>query len=155
MVIQFTLQGLMIFVVCALGIAAGILLLPILWNIKKVVGVLRPLVETNQESIKKTIKTMPGILENVGQISSNVRDTTDKLKVSVPVILKEVESCTNSAKGSLQLAGAVIENMGSGINETISSYKKDTSEDSSGIMAYFHIVKEILQIIYRTFSSGK
>ena len=80
MVIQFTLQDLMVFLVCGLGIAAGILLMPILWNIKKVVGSLRILLETNQEFINKTVKTMPGTFENVGQISSNIRDTTDKVK---------------------------------------------------------------------------
>jgi hypothetical protein len=34
MVIQFTVQDLMFFLVSALGIAAGILLLSILWKIK-------------------------------------------------------------------------------------------------------------------------
>ena len=151
MVIQFTLQNLMFFLVCALGIAAGILLLPILWNIKKVVGILRPLVETNQELIKKTIRTMPEIFDNVGQISSNLRETTDQLKISVPVILQEVESGTNAAKGSIELAGVVIENMGSGINETIATYQKDIPD----FMAYFNIIEEVLQIIYRTFSASK
>ena len=151
MVIQITLQDLMFFLVCALGIAAGILLLPILWNMKKVVGILRSLVETNQEFVKKTIRTMPGIFENVEQISSNVRETTDKLKVSVPMILQEVECVTNAAKGSIELAGVVMENMGSGINETIAAYKKNIP----GFMAYLQIFEEALQIIYRTFSSGK
>ena len=151
MIIQVTLQDLMLFVVCALGIAAGILLLPILWNIKRVVGILKPLVETNQEFIKKTVKIMPGIFENVGQISSNVRDTTDKLRISVPVILKEVEYTTNAAKGSIELAGTVMENMGSGINEAVATYKKDTP----GFMDYFHSIEEILQILYRTFSTNK
>jgi predicted PurR-regulated permease PerM len=151
MVIQFTLQGLMIFLVCALGIAAGILLIPILWNINKMVGNLRTLVETNQEFINKTIKTMPGTFENAGQISSNVRETTDKLKISVPAILQEVEYVTNAAKESIELAGVVIENVGSGINETIATYKKDTQD----YVAYFHIFEEVLQIIYRTFTSRK
>ncbi len=151
MLIQITLQELMLFLVSALGIVAGILLLPTLLDIKKIVGILRPLVETNQELIKKSIKTMPGIFENVGQISSNVRETTDKLKVSLPVILQEVEYTTNAAKGSIQLAGTVIENMGSGINETVAAYKKDTPS----FMTYFHSIEEILQIIYRTISSSK
>jgi methyl-accepting chemotaxis protein len=151
MVIQFTLQELMIFLVCALGIAAGILLIPILWNINKMVGNLRTLVETNQEFINKTIKTMPGTFENAGQISSNVRETTDKLKISVPAILQEVEYVTNAAKGSIELAGVVIEKVGSEINETIATYKKDTQD----YVAYFHIFEEVLQIIYRTFTSRK
>jgi methyl-accepting chemotaxis protein len=151
MVIQITLQELMIFLVCALGIAAGILLIPILWNINKMVGNLRTLVETNQEFINKTIKTMPGTFENAGQISSNVRETTDKLKISVPAILQEVEYVTNAAKGSIELAGVVIEKVGSEINETIATYKKDTQD----YVAYFHIFEEVLQIIYRTFTSRK
>lgn len=133
MVIQFTLQDLMLFLVYALGFAAGILLLAILWNVKKAVGNLWSLVETNQEFIKKTIRTMPGIFENVEQISSNVRETTDKLKVSVPLILQEVEGVTNAAK------------------ETVATYKKDTT----GFMAYFHIIEEVVQIIDRTFFSRK
>ena len=151
MVIQFTLQDLMIFLVCAFVIAAAALSLPILWNMTKMVGILRSLVETNQEFINKTIKTMPGTFENAGQISSNVRETTDKLKISVPAILQEVEYVTNAAKGSIELAGVVIENVGSGINETIATYKKDTQD----YVAYFHIFEEVLQIIYRTFTSRK
>ena len=151
MVFQFTLQDLMLFLAGVLGIAVGILLVSALWKIKKVVGTLQALLETNQESIKKTVSTMPGIFDNVGQISINVRDTTDKLKISVPVILQEVESVTNAAKGSIELAGAVIENVGSGINETIGVHKRD----ASGFMAYLHIFEEVFQIIYRTFSSRK
>jgi methyl-accepting chemotaxis protein len=151
MVIQFTLQDLMIFLVCAFVIAAVALSLPILWNMTKMVGILRSLVETNQESINKTIRTMPGILENVGQISSDVRETTDKLKISVPVILQDVEIVTNTAKESIELAGTVVENMGSGINETIAAYEKE----KSNIMAYLHIFEEVLEIICRTFSCSK
>ena len=151
MVIQFSLQDLMLFLLCVLVIATGTLLLPILWNIKKVVGILLPLVETNKEIIQKTITTMPQIFENVGHISSNVRETTDNLKISVPLILQEVESVTHATKGSIELASVVMANVGSGINETIATYQKDTID----FVAYFHIVEEVLQIIYRTFSSSK
>jgi hypothetical protein len=151
MIIQLTLQELMIFLVCSLGIAAGILLIPILWNIKKMVVILRLLVETNQESVQKSFIKMPGIFENIGQISSNVRETTDKLNIAVPVIIQEVESVTNAAKGSLELAGVVMANVGSGINETIATYQRDTVD----FIAYFHIFEEVLQMIYRTFSSSK
>ncbi|HWP96649.1 MAG TPA: hypothetical protein VN426_07340 [Syntrophomonadaceae bacterium] len=101
--------------------------------------------------IKKTIVTMPGIFENVGQISNDLRETTGKLKISVPVILEEVEGITIAAKGSIELAGVVMENMGSGINDTIAANKEETP----GFMLYIHIFEEVLQIIYRTFSSGK
>lgn len=151
MVFQFTLQELMLFLVCTVAIAAGTLLLPILWKIKKVVGSLRTLVETNQEYMNKTIRTMPAIFENVGRISSNVRETTDELNISFPVILQEVEYVTNAAKESIEIAGVAMENMGFGINETIAAYKHDTPD----FMAYLNILEEVVQIIYRTFSSRK
>ena len=137
MVFQYTLQDLMLFWAGVLGIAVGILLVSALWKIKKVVGTLQALLETNQESIKKTVSTRPGIFDNVGQISINVRDPTDKLKISVPMILQEVESVTNAAKVSIELAGAVIENVDSGINETVGVHKRD----ASGFMAYLHIAE--------------
>lgn len=151
MIIQFTLQELMFFLLGALGIVAGIILLSILWNIKKVVSILRTLVEINQEFVKKTIRTMPGIFEDIEQISSNVRETTDRLKISVPEILQEVECVTNAAKGSIELAGVVMGDMGYGINETVAAFKKDTPN----FMAYLHILEEVLQIIYRSFSRSK
>ena len=151
MVIQFTLQELMIFLVCALGIAIGALSIPILWNLTRIVGTLRSLVETNQESINQSIRTMPVILENAEQISSDVRETTEKLKGSVPAILSDVESVTHTAKGSLELAGLVMENVGSGINETISAYKRETSS----IMNYIQIIEEILEITCRVLSPHK
>jgi len=151
MIIQLTLQELMLFMICALGIAAGILLLPILWDIKKLAGILRSLLETNQEHINKSIRTVPGTLENMGQISNNIRDTTDKLKISVPVILQEVEYATHAAKGSFELTSVVIENISSGINETVAIYQKEASSFAN----YFHILEEVIQIICRTLSSKK
>ena len=151
MVIQITLQSLMLFLVCSLAIIAIAMLLPILWNMKKVSGILRALLEGNQEIIKTTVKTMPGIFENVGQITSNVRDTTDKLKVSVPVIFQEVEYVTNTAKGSIELAGLVVGNVSSGINETISAYRKAAPD----LIVYLRIIEEVWQIIYRAFIAKK
>ena len=127
MIIQFTLQELILFLLGALGIAAVVILLSILWNIKKMVGTLRPLLENNLEAIQTTIGAMPGIIENAGYISSNVRATTDRLKISAPVILQEVEYVTNAARGSIE----------------------------SGLMGYLHILEEVLQIAYRTFVKRK
>jgi len=154
MIIQFTLQEFMILLVSAFGIAAGVLLLPILWDIKKVVSIFRPLVETNQESFKKSVKSIPCIFDDAVHISKNIRETTDKIKISAPVILKEVEIATNSAKESIELAGVIMVNMSSGNNsnsETAITYKKD----GSTFMAYLSVFEEVLQIIYRTYSSNK
>lgn len=151
MLIQFTLLDLMIFLVCALGIAAGILLISILWNIKKAVGVLGPTVENNRELIEKTIQTMPVICENFEQISINVRGTTDKLKSSIPVILQEVECITGATKGSIEMASAAIDNLSFEVIGTAASFKKDSSEWTT----YLNIIAEIFQTIYRTFYSSK
>jgi vacuolar-type H+-ATPase subunit I/STV1 len=155
MLIQITLQDLMVFLVCALGIIAGILLIPILWNVKKIVGVFKPLVEANKEAIKKSFKTIPVIVEDVGQISSNVKELTNELKASAPAIIKDVQCAAGSAKESFESAGAVVENIETEINDTITSFKKDNSEKGSGLLAFFPIIGDALRLILRAFSSGK
>lgn len=149
MIIQITLQELMIIVVCIFVVAASMLLLPILWNLKKMTGILRPMLETNQESIKKTIKVLPEIVENARYISKNVRETTDDFKISAPLILKEVEYASNSAKESIEMAGVIVEKLCFGSNKV--TYNKD----SDGFMSYLYIFEEVLQIVYRTFSTNK
>lgn len=136
MIIQFTLYELMIFLLIALGIAALIILLFILIKTKKVVSNLESMVETNKESINKSIKTMPGIFENVGQISNDFRETSDKLKVSAPLILQDAEDITGAVKVCIG-------------NEV--ALKKGTP----GFMAYFHVFEEVLHIISGIFSSEK
>ena len=115
MTIEFSLQEIMLFLLYALGISSGILLFSILWK------------------VNKAFRTIPAIIEDVGQISINVRETTDKLKVSVPAILQGVERVTYAA------------------NETVATYKKDTIT----FMTYLPILEELLQILYRAFSQRK
>jgi hypothetical protein len=91
---------------------------------------------------------MPVIVGDLEQIGGNLKDTTDKLKISLPVIIQEVEHVADTAKGSLTLAGDVMEKMGSGINESVTAYKKDNT-------GYFHLFEELMQLIYRSLSSGK
>lgn len=97
--IQFSVQDLMIFLIFTFIIIALIALISILWK------------------IKKSIKTMPDIIENVGQISNEVKEITEKLNAI----------------------------------EMISDKKKD----NPGFIDYLHIIEEVVQIIYRTFSSNK
>jgi hypothetical protein len=148
MELPFTLQELMTFLVCAIGIIAGMIMVPILWNIKKVVGTFKLLVENNHDNIKKSFKTIPVIIDNVEQIGGNLRDTTDKLRVSVPLIIQEVDHVAEKAKGSLALAGDVMEKMGSGINDTVTTHK----DDSTG---YFHLFEEFMQLLYHSLTSDK
>jgi hypothetical protein len=148
MLIQFTLQEAMIFLLCTVGILAGAIMLPILLNIKKVVSIFKPMVENNQDAIRKSVKSMPVIIGDIEQIGGNLKETTEQLKISFPAIVQEVGHVAATAKGSLSLASDVIEKMGSGINETVTAYKKDSS-------GYFHLFEELMQLIYRSLSSGK
>lgn len=136
MIIQFTLQELMLFLLFALGTATGIILLLILLKTKKMVSGLQSLLETNKESINKTIKTMPGIFENAGQISSGLRETTDKLKVSLPVIMHNVECMTSAARSDM-------------------GNEDDVTKGAPGFMAYFNAIEEVLHIISRIFPPQK
>lgn len=155
MVIQFTLQDLMVFLVCALAIASGILLIPILWNIKKVVGIVRPMVESNQAAMKKSIGTIPVTIDNFGQISSDVKDITGKLRISAPVILQDVQSAAGSAKGSIESSGIIIKNIGTSLGGVFAPSGNDTSECASGFAPYLPIINDVLQLILRIFAPGK
>jgi len=151
MLIQFTLQDLLLFLGCALLAVIGVFLIAILWKTNKLIGTFRSMVESNQESINKTIRTLPGIMENAEQISSNVKITTDQLKVSGPVILKDAEFVANATKDGVEIASAAIINVSTGVNDTVDAIKQE-AEDFG---AYFHIAAEIIKIIIRAFSSGK
>lgn len=136
MIFQFTLQELMIFLLFVLGTVSGVLVLLILLKTKKTISRLQTLLETNEDSINKTIKTLPVIFENVEQISIELKETTEAIKVSVPAILQDVGCVTSVAKDSLE-------------NET--ALKKDTL----GFMAYFNAIEQVLHIIARIFPSKK
>ncbi|MFA6309760.1 MAG: hypothetical protein WC677_08550 [Clostridia bacterium] len=77
--IQISVQELLIFVLCGLGIIIGIILIKILWDIQKTAKSVRGLCENNKDDIRKSIQKMPAILENVEQISNNVKITTDSV----------------------------------------------------------------------------
>lgn len=151
MIIQFTLQDLLLFLGCVLLAVIGVLLVAILWKINKVMGTCRSMVETHQDSINRTIKALPGIMENAEQISSNVKITTDQLKISGPVILKDAEFVANATKDGVETASAAIINVSTGVNDTVDAIKQEAEEFG----AYFHIAAEIIKIIIRAFSSGK
>jgi len=151
MVIQLTLGELMVYLIYILGIVAVIFLISVLWNIKKLLHIVRPILEVNQDLIKKTIRTLPPIFENIEEISCNLRDTTDKLKVSAPVILGEVEATATAANETILTAQEIIENIGFETNKTANTNKND----KPGAIAYLHIAEEVLEIIYGTFSKKK
>jgi len=149
--IQFSLQELMLFLISALGVTIGILLLPILWNIIVAATKLRHFIKFNQDSINRTFKTMPEIFENLRQISRDVKESSAKLKVSVPSVLKDIESFTNATKISIDLKGSGNEKENYGIRDAALSYKNG----NPNFMDYFHSFEEISQILYHTFSSNR
>lgn len=151
MVIQFTLQDLALFIGVVLAIIVGVLLIAILWKANKVMGTFRTLADANQDSIKRTIASLPGIMENAEEISKNLKVTTDQLSKSGPVILKDAEYITDTAKQGVESASAAIINVSTGVNDTVEAIKEEASELST----YFHIAAEIVKIIIRAFSSGK
>ena len=151
MVIQFTVQDLLLFLGCALLAVIGVFLIVILWKTNKIISTFRSIVESNQDSVNRTIKTLPGIMENAEQISGNVKITTDQLKLSGPVILKDAEFVANATKDGVEIASAAIINVSTGVNDTVDAIKQEAEEFG----AYFHIAAEIIKIIIRAFSSGK
>lgn len=151
MVIQFTLQDLLLFLGCVLLGVVGIFLVSILFKVNKMMGTCRTLLDSNQDSIKRTIQSMPGIMENTEKITENVKDTTDKVKDAAPGIIKDAEYVSHAAKNGAEVASAALVNVSTGVNETVDAIKEEVSD----ISTYVHIASEIIKIIIRAFSSGK
>jgi len=151
MIIQFTLQDLLLFLGCILVTVIGVLLVAVLWKLNKVMGTCKSMVETNKDSINKAMKALPGIMENSEEISKNIKITSDQLSKSGPLILKDAEFITHTAKDGVEIASAAIVNVSTGVNDTVDAIKQEASEFST----YFHIAAEIIKIIIHAFSSGK
>lgn len=148
---EVTLDSLLIFLASILVLVIGGLLIAILWNVRKVTGILRSLLENNLEEINRTVQAMPNIVENVEQITGNVSETTDTLNASFPEILEDTASITHSAKEAMETTNSVVENLGCGIVDTVTSYKKQ----EGNFMPYVHIFEEVLQIVLRVFGPKK
>lgn len=149
--IQFTWQELLVFLGCVLLGAIGVLLVGILWKANKIMGTFRKSVDANQDAFNKTVQSLPGIMGNAEEISKNLKVTTDQLSVSGPLILKDAEYVSKTAKNGIDVASSAIINVSTGVNDTVDAIKQEASEVSS----YFHIAAEIIKIIIHAFSSGK
>jgi methyl-accepting chemotaxis protein len=148
---QVTMEGLLIFLASALVLVIGILLITILWNVRKMTAIMRSVLEKNQDEIHRTVQSIPNIVENVEQITGNVSETTDTFNASFPEILEDTASITHSAKEAVETANSVIESLGCGVVDTVTSYKKH----ESSFMPYVHIFEEVLQIVLRVFAPKK
>jgi uncharacterized protein YoxC len=149
--IQFTLQDLFMFLSFLLVLAIGILLISVLWNMKKVTGIIRSVLEKNLNEIERTVQSMPEIAENMEQITGNISETTETFNASFPEILEDTASITHSAKNAVETVNAVVENLGCGIVDTVSSYKKNEGT----FLNYLHIFEDVLQIIVSIFLPRK
>jgi uncharacterized protein YoxC len=146
--IQFTLQDLMIFSAFIVGIIAGIFLIIVLFKLKKVISSVQALVDDNKDSITKTINATPGVMDDIKVISTNIRDVSGDLNNSLPVILKDTEVISGKTKASMETVSSVIDNIGTGINDTVNEYKNTTSS----IVTYIQIAEEIFTRVYKAFT---
>ena len=77
MTIQITVNGIMIFVLCAVAITAVILLIPTLLDFKKIAKQIRFQLEENQQPIEDSIKRISMTTQNMEQISATVKEAAD------------------------------------------------------------------------------
>jgi len=151
MVIQFTVQDLLAFLGGTLLLVIGVLLILLLWKANRVMGTFHILLDSNLEGIKKSMKSLPVIVENAEHISQNMKVTTDQLSLSAPVILKDAEFISGAAKDGVKTASAAIIDVSTGVSDTVDAIRLDVSDFG----AYFHIAEEIIKVIIHAFSSKK
>ncbi len=135
MIIQFTLQGFMAFLLSALGVIALVLIILILWNIFKTSSAAKKFLKLNEEAIQKTMDAIPELTENLKIISDDLKDSTNLVKTSVSGIVDGVESITSKTKNKINSLGFM--------------------STKSNQIDYFEIIEGVLQIVSRIFKSRK
>lgn len=79
MEITFTIQDLGIFIGWMLLLAVGVFLILVLWKLFRILGRVQAAMTAHHDDIDRSIKAMPGIMENAEKVTENLKDTTDQI----------------------------------------------------------------------------
>jgi len=151
MVIQFTLQELAGFLCFVLLVFIGVLLITLLWKINKIVSTCRSKLDENAKLFQQSILPLPGIMQNTEEICKNLKDSSEHLRVALPPLLKDAEYISHSTVEGVASANAAILAVRTGVDETVTTMRKDVSD----LMDYFHLASEIIKILMHAFSGKK
>jgi len=114
------------FLIFCIAVVIGIFLIILLRNCLKVVDKVNKIIETNSESIEKTLTALPSTVKSV-----------DELAVS--------------AKGTLDKATSVVATVEDTVTETIDSF----SFNAENVLSIINIASSVVKSIISAFSSSK
>lgn len=114
------------FVIFCIAVIIGVLLIILLRNCLKVVDKVNKIIESNSDSIEKTLTALPSTVKSV-----------DELAVS--------------AKGTLDKASSVVATVEDTVTETIDSF----SLNAENILSIINIASSVVKSIIGAFTSSK
>ncbi len=114
------------FLIFCIAVVIGIFLIILIRNCLKVVDKVNKIIESNSESIEKTLTALPSAVKSV-----------DELAVS--------------AKGTMDKATAVVETVEGTVTDTIDSF----SFNAENVLSIINIASSVVKSIISAFSSSK
>jgi len=114
------------FIIFCIAVVIGIFLIILLRNCLKVVDKVNKILDTNSESIEKTLTALPSAIDSV-----------DNLAVS--------------AKGTMDKATSVVTTVEDSVTETIDSF----SFNAENILSIINVASSVIKSIISAFSSSK
>lgn len=149
--ITFTFKQAGFFVLFTILGLLGIYLILALKNLIDTFKNINRVIIKNEDSIQKTISSLPIISKNMENISNNVDKNVKDISESVPNIINNVDDITSEVKGSVQKVGSTVDTVSKGVNETVVTI----SEGSKNAASYMKMATEIIKGVSKIFSKTK
>lgn len=128
-----------------LGTSIGVLLLISLIQLFKTLQNISSIVSSNKEKLNTALSDVPSIVQNTKQISTDVKYTVEKLKISLPSIFEDAQDVSSSVKNGTESISNAVDSISSNLSETAATAMGSITSYISIIRTLYQIIKTISQ----------
>jgi uncharacterized protein YoxC len=143
MQVTVDLMDLFLTLLILVGVTAGVFLIISLVHLIKTLKHLSRLTNDLYDPMTQTAKQLPGLIQKVDGITTDVTVLAKSANETVPGILKDAKSITGIACAGVEAVGSAAESVSSGVSSLFGS----TSEQPGSFNSIIGIVNQVLQIV--------
>ena len=147
---NLTIQDLFKLILFLLGIGVLTYLILVLNNIKKILGQVSAMAESNIKEIDTTIKQLPEISQNINAITKEAKDTLINLTPEVNGLIHNINSISGKVEGisnviddTTHKVGDTVGLVSDSIAETALAFKFNVKNATD----YLTLIKDIIEIV--------
>jgi uncharacterized protein YoxC len=141
--VTVTLYDLGLLVLFGLLVVALVYFIVIARKFYDLLGNVHKTLEENETNIKRTLAVLPEMLDKADDIASNMQVGAREFGTSVPTIIHNFSTISDSLRDSADLVVDSVDLIGTGISETVYNVK----ERSGDVVSYVKIIVEALHYI--------